>query len=323
MVESESSFPVTVIDVGARYGVHPSFAGLAAHRRYIAFEADAQEAQRLARKYADRPWYEVHAIAMGDAVGEATLKLLRHRGQSSLLAPNPDSAWFGATRVGEGDVEREVRVPMETLGHWCANHAVRPDFLKVDTEGFDFAVLRGASGLLRDGVLGVRCEVMFHPVFHGAHLFDEVFRLMVDHGFVLANLGYDGKGAHQSYFCPGDRWGLLTGCEAVFVRDPASLAHRDAVALVKYCIFCLLNDLPDLCHRVIEERQDLWPAEGDALRKDGLFDQLDLLFQQAANRLKYVPGDSYRRAAEAYRRYFGAEIADLHRFYESMRLNPR
>lgn len=308
--------------MGARYGIHPSFSGVNTTLQYVAFEPDPAEASRLAEKYKGDPGYSVFPLAIGDRDDEVTLRILRHHGQSTLLKPNHDSAWFGTTRSTDGEVEREEQVRMTSIDSWCQQKSLCPDFLKVDTEGFDFFVLKGAEQQLRSSLLAVRCEVLFHEVFHGARLFDDILGILREHDFVLANLAYDGKGAHQSFFCPGDRWGLLTGCEAVFVKNPDFLPRMNPLALVKYCIFCLKNDISDLAFKVINQNPAMWAEARNTIEGDPIFDYLDFLYQHAVNKLKYVPGSSFRQGVESYSRFFGKDYCDLHQFYESKHLNP-
>jgi FkbM family methyltransferase len=45
------------------------------------------------------------------------------------------------------------------MDDWCRESGIYPDFLKIDTEGYDYFVLEGAGALLQKQVLGVRCEV--------------------------------------------------------------------------------------------------------------------------------------------------------------------
>ena len=56
----------TVADVGARYGIHPSWNGYDAPLRYIAFEPDPEEAGRLRGAYESTPFftYEVLETAL-------------------------------------------------------------------------------------------------------------------------------------------------------------------------------------------------------------------------------------------------------------------
>jgi len=322
MAQNKSNYPITVIDCGARYGIHLSFNGWNTTLRYIAFEPDPIEDARLAKKYESNSNYSVYPLAMGDKDDEVTLRILRHHGQSTLLEPNHDSAWFATTRTSDGHVEREVQVGMTTLDNWCQLKNISPDFLKIDTEGFDYFVIKGAHVQLSSSLLAVRCEVLFHKVFHGARLFGDILEALRDHNFILANIAYDGKGAHQSFFCPGDRYGLLTGCESVFVKNPNSLTEMGFLALVKYCIFCLKNDIPDLAFKVIDKNPSLWAEACHKIKHDPIFQYLDYLYQHAVNKLKYMPGPSFAMGVESYSRFFGNEYLDLHNFYESTHLNP-
>jgi len=317
-----SDYPITVLDVGARYGMHPSYSGYQTELNYIAFEPDIDEARRLGEKYKGNAGYSINPLALGDKEGEVVLKILAHHGQSTILAPNNQSAWFANTRATEGNVEREEKVPMSTLDIWSAQNGVRPDFLKIDTEGYDYFVIKGATKLLNTSVMAVRCEVLFHDVYHGAPLFDDILKLLRSHGFTLGNLAYDGQGAHQSYFCPGSRWGLLTGCEAVFIKEPALMASRSAIDIIKYLIFCLKNDMPDLAYKMLVDFQDgilKTRAEFESAR---IYKYLEYLFLHATNKLKYIPGTNFQRAIATYETFFGKSYPDLHRFYESDHLNP-
>jgi len=141
-------YQITIIDVGTRYGIHPSFRGINTDLKYIAFEPDPAEADHLAKKYETNPNYAVYPLAIGDRDDDVILRILRHHGQSTLLEPNHDSAWFGATRSRDDDVEREEQVRMTSLDNWCQQNNIHPDFLKIDTEGFDYFVIKGAHAQL-------------------------------------------------------------------------------------------------------------------------------------------------------------------------------
>jgi hypothetical protein len=170
--------------------------------------------------------------------------------------------------------------------------------------------------------MGVRCEVFFHDLYHDVPLFDDVLRIMTEHGFILANLAYSGKGTHQSFFCPGERWGMLTACEAVFIKNPLTMQEISPLAMLKFLIFCLKNDLPDVAYKFIEDNLSKFELARNELEKRKVFAYLDLLFQHATNKLKYAPGTSFQLAVGAYRRFFGKSYLDLHNFNESLHLNP-
>lgn len=60
----------------------------------------------------------------------------------------------------------------------------RPDFLKLDVQGYELEVLKGASQLLANTEI-VLMEASFIPVNQGAPLIDEVIAFMSGHGFRL------------------------------------------------------------------------------------------------------------------------------------------
>jgi hypothetical protein len=74
-------------------------------------------------------------------------------GMSRLGAPNPAIA----------QLTEAVEVMVTTLDEYCATGSVSPDWLLIDVEGFEFAVLAGARETI--GRLGSRLNVIveMHP----------------------------------------------------------------------------------------------------------------------------------------------------------------
>src|SRR5258708_9736356 len=120
--------------------------------RVIAFEPNPTaravlQANVALNRLGDR--VTIEASAAGAASGTADLF---HSGETSGLsrldAPNPESA-----------SEAPVRVPVITLDEYCAIHRLQPDWILVDAEGADLAVLQGAAALLRDTPVQVVVEM--------------------------------------------------------------------------------------------------------------------------------------------------------------------
>ena len=84
---------------------------------------------------------EIVPMAVGDRNGTAELAVFDERDGIHTLSPVA------------GDVPKGlVEVTCTTLDAYCSAHGIdRVDYLKVDTEGNDFNVLRGAEALLREG----------------------------------------------------------------------------------------------------------------------------------------------------------------------------
>ncbi|MBU6447030.1 MAG: FkbM family methyltransferase, partial [Verrucomicrobia bacterium] len=78
-----------------------------------------------------------------------------------------------------------------SLDRYCLENKIKNvDFIKVDTDGADYAVLRGAEKLLREGeVLGLYVESHFHGEAHPyANTFRNIDQFLVENGFSLFDL---------------------------------------------------------------------------------------------------------------------------------------
>jgi FkbM family methyltransferase len=134
------------LDVGANIGAYSLLLGLwtGPTGKVYAFEpapdafSGLQRHVRLNRL--EKVVVPVQA-AVSDSVGEASFQFDGIHGTNRLA------------RAGESS-GRAVRVPATTIDEFCARERVRPDFIKVDVEGFEAAVLRGARNtiLANDGL---------------------------------------------------------------------------------------------------------------------------------------------------------------------------
>jgi FkbM family methyltransferase len=322
--KSTAGAPDTVvIDAGGRYGVHPTWQKFEGEMRYVLFEPDVREADRLAKKYAGQERIEIVAQALGERPGRLMINVLRHHGQSTAYQPNPQATWFDRTRRGEGDIVERYEAPLTTVDLFCHGRGLAVDFMKIDTEGSELAVLRGASRQLRDNVLGLLCELHFDEVYIGAPRFPEAYELLHGAGFLLLNLDYTGGGASFGPFFDGPRYGILSGCDSVWVRPPRQLLESAAPEkILKYATFCMRNHATDLALHVLES------AAGDPrvgltrLADTRLMRGLDVAVQHLFYRLSHKPRYDFDFLDATYSRIFGRRLKPMHEFFESDEVNP-
>jgi FkbM family methyltransferase len=134
-----------VFDVGANNGDW-SAAVLKANRlaQIHAFEPQKAFADRIAATY---PGIAVNNAAVGESAGELDLHDYADRPGSrhaSLLKGVIDNIHGGVPRV--------TKVPVVTIDDYCRDHRVEYiHFLKIDVEGFEISVLRGAKEMIARG----------------------------------------------------------------------------------------------------------------------------------------------------------------------------
>lgn len=319
----------TVIDAGGRYGLHPTWKRFKGKLSYHLFEPDPDESARLARKYAARSdTIHVHPVALGQNLDPVRLNILAHRGQNSVLKPRKDSFWFAEARPDDGAVVGVHEAPCETLDHLSATAGIKPDFLKLDTEGSEMPILLGATACLKQTVIGLRAESHFDAVYEGLPLFPELHRHLYGMGFILLNLDYAGTGVAWSEFTMPDKFGVLMGCDSVWIKRPDVLFGEGvspdvaSVRAMKLSAFCFANNATDVAIRVLLDatrKRGLRLADyaGTALGR-----YLDVTVQMLFNRLRALPTVQARHLDDTYRELFAREPKLMHHFFESDEINP-
>ena len=245
--------PVTVIDVGARGGLHRRWQRSQVPIRAYGFDADAEECVRLNAR-GDGVTYLPYALGAADGA-QATLHLTASPGSSSLLEPNRavlDQFLYGKAIT----VERTVPLTLTTLDTACTSHDIHPDVIKLDIQGAELDVLRGGSRVLA-GALLVESEVEFQPLYVNQPLFRHIDAFMADQGWMLLGLRRDYWRRRSAPTADG---GTLVHADALYV-NPARLAATTAAtaepALAALAAYRQADYVCELAERV--GRQDLIP----------------------------------------------------------------
>jgi len=132
----------TFVDVGANVGVYTAWASrcVGESGRVIAFEPVPATREHLERVVADNALgnVRVEAKALGASPGTVTLWVVPHAsGLTSAIAPADASS------------ARAVDVPLSTLDDELGRtDGTSPALIKIDVEGYELAVLRGAERTL-------------------------------------------------------------------------------------------------------------------------------------------------------------------------------
>lgn len=320
-----------VMDVGARYGMHPSWRGYKGSMNYLMFEPDTVEAERLRSKL-DKNVFEIFETALDSSEGERTFHLLKHRGLSSFLKPDLTSECFRRLKPGQAEIECEIQIKTRTIDAVMAERSISVDFLKVDTEGTEHDVIEGAVAQLENCILGVRSSCNFQPCFIGQKLFSETHDFLLSKGFVLLNLDYRGYGYPRlGLFRKPDpiepedfRYGILVAADGVWIRRPEWCARRlgadvDAhdLAMLKLAHFCMLNNAPDvgidmLREHVLASGNRMISAKVKGTR---LYSGLQLDIANFLGRWRTVPDEQWDRTRGIFAEIYGKPLEGGSEFY--------
>jgi FkbM family methyltransferase len=187
-----------VLDVGANIGqTYDLFREAGFSGKIVSFEPNPEVFAILERKCGDD--WEKLKTALSTTAGEAEFFATSEKDRSGLHAP--------LTRP----VLARFKVPMQRLDqiwHWDKKSA----FLKIDTEGHDLEVLRGATGVLNKINL-VMVEAALTSRYEGEPVFLDVVKTLGDFGFQICKI--------QRIFTDPAR-GVDTDMDLIFCRGEKS-----------------------------------------------------------------------------------------------------
>jgi FkbM family methyltransferase len=122
-----------------------------------------------------------HAVAALPNVNIYNIGLSSCIGQAAFASPGR-STRFRVSADGIG-----VMAQLETVDHFCQSHAVGEIcLLKIDTEGHDLDVLKGAQQMLSSGLVNmVLAECSMNPANDSHVPFSEIYEHLTKFGFAL------------------------------------------------------------------------------------------------------------------------------------------
>jgi len=195
------SHPVVVFDVGANKGQSViKFKNLLRDCEIHSFEPGPETYKILLENAGALRGVHLNNVAVGSSCTSKTFFENKYSDMSSFLKPG-EICW--------GEVVGETEVPVITLDGYCADKNISHiSVLKTDTQGYDFEVLKGAEGLLKNNRIELLLlEVIFSELYENLPQFDEVYRFLMDRGFKLV-----------SFYQFGYHEQIAAGSDALFIN---------------------------------------------------------------------------------------------------------
>ncbi|MGD9623004.1 MAG: FkbM family methyltransferase [Mycolicibacterium sp.] len=179
-----------VVDVGANDGGFATgIRDLGYTGRIISFEPLQEPFKSLHRKTVSDGNWDAFQCAVGDDQIEVTINVSGNAGLSSSVLPMLDAHTDAAPSSRYVGIEK---VKQERLDHMLPKLGVFTEdrtFLKIDVQGYERAVLDGASESLANGaIVGLQLELSLVPLYDGAMKYGEVLDHVQELGMTLMGL---------------------------------------------------------------------------------------------------------------------------------------
>lgn len=173
-----------VFDIGANEGQFALSIRKAGYRgRIVCFEPLPEAHRVLLRKTRNDENIIVHPrTAIGNSSGNIDINVSKNSVSSSIFEMLPAHANAAPTSVFESKVETPI-TPLDAVSEPYLRSETRC-FLKVDTQGYEWEVLDGASEVLARSS-GLMMELSMQPLYRGQHLWRELTARLEEAGFAL------------------------------------------------------------------------------------------------------------------------------------------
>lgn len=200
---------ITVFDVGANAGQSiERFYKNYNVKEYYAFEPQNVEFQNIKTKYSHYKGIKFYNNAFGEVEKEAKINRTLKSGTSTLNDYNTSSEYVKTkikthqvTHCEDLIIEKQP-VQVMTLDNFIESNTIKKiDLLKIDTEGYESKILKGAQRTLATQSINcIEVELTFDDRFGKTGNFYDIEQYLVPNGFNLCGIDEPYSRPHRSIF---------------------------------------------------------------------------------------------------------------------------
>jgi FkbM family methyltransferase len=155
--------------------------------KVYAFEPDPRVFRHVSKLFTTPAKGQAFNVALGAKKGRVMFHRGASRGISSLFPRNVEGRRYFRRQAL---LKQRFAVPVESIDSVCADNGIENiDLLKMDTQGAELAILRGADRLLSKGAISIIVtEFYFIPHYDRAPLLDSIWTYLRQRGYHIFDL---------------------------------------------------------------------------------------------------------------------------------------
>lgn len=185
-----------VLDVGANAGQYHDFlrSEVGFDGTIISFEPTPELVEQMRARSKSDPKWIIQSVALGSNSGVARFNAMQGSEFNSFLPPNHSRIeLFRTQNVVARTIEVEVRTLDCLLPELLQGLNVNSLYLKLDTQGFDLEVVKGASQSLPK-IRGLQTEASVVPIYDNSPDYVTTIRTVEEKDFVLSGIYPNNEG---------------------------------------------------------------------------------------------------------------------------------
>ena len=245
-----------LVDVGAAGEVEPRWKPFIDSLNYIGFEPDERSRETIRNQKNRFKNYQILPYALSNETSSKKFNLCKKPQVSSIYDPNHNflNRFPDASRFDIAEITSFECVTLDSID------MLRIDFLKIDIQGAENDVLKGAPLSLRS-ILGLELEVEFIELYKDQPLFGEVCKTLSEYEIEFIDFVHLTRWERKGH---NDHGQCIFG-DALFLRSPESLIGQglDVTKWSSYLAILIIYRRFDLVEIVLELMPEHMKSEFD------------------------------------------------------------
>jgi len=215
---------------------------------YYLFEPNSKEAIKLGKNRKFYNEYKVFNYALSNKTEYRDLYITKGIYQSSFLYPNYNflNKFKDVNRYKIVKKERVKAVQLDQI------KIKKPDFIKIDVQGFNYEVLEGSKKTLNK-TIGIDIEVDFHQLYKKEFLYGKINEFLDKNKFEFIDFTYLSRWERDKF----DNNGQCVFGNALYLKKTDYILKLNKESIIKYIAIVLLYNKFDLAKYVLNKTKKI------------------------------------------------------------------
>lgn len=296
---------LNICDVGAAGGIQSRWQGI--DKLFIVgFEPDVREFNNLP-KLENQKWFN---IGLNHSKGIFPLYITGYQTNVSLYKPNRKFIDELCFNESDFDIENEINVPCDTLDNVLNSDQLLLDYIKIDTQGSELDILKGATNSLNNDIFAVEVEVEFNELYQNQPFFADVDIFLRDRGYILMDIGNMLHVKGRNTIGVGGSKSILISGDALYFKS-----FDNVVDIIKRGGFDKLNNIVAIC--LVYGYSDYAIEICIRLQRDNILNEVRL--EELIQKLKRIRLKSYYIPDFIFKSYFYKAFILLSKLFNTVK----
>lgn len=193
----KSSDQPVIFDVGANEGQSIyRFKKIYKNSIIHAFEPSKKIFSKLSKNCENESNIFLNNFGLANEIGFKQFNLAKQSGASSFNKFNYKSKWLKKRskqfNTTEDNFTESETVKVSTLDDYCLKNNIKNiDILKIDTQGYEDEVLKGALNTIKEGkISAIEFEIIFDDVYKKKFSFFDLEKIFINYNFRLCGIDF-------------------------------------------------------------------------------------------------------------------------------------